>query len=346
MSASPDLETSRPARWLAWAVALLLVVRFSASSALIGVNLSPPTLVTVGAALEAYEVLVPFLLLPVFFFLLGRRDPPVSFRATVAALALLGAGLVTWLLAILGVLVPLTTQVFLVLAVASVAAGAWLAYPFPPARRQAMRPWTPTVYGVLLAALPVVLAMRLAALEGLDPVTGSGGVLRGNWFFVHAPTIALEFLVIAVFVNVLFDRSTPELRRRWYAFLPFLLVPVIMDAVSDRPLTGYVLSALITWGANIALFSPAIASIGLVTAVFACFASAFLLLGRKGKTGPWDLLFLGSASLFFAGFYPSMASVVGLDVALLLVHGSIRGWPPGADSVPASMQTSPLAARE
>lgn len=326
MAATESQRRARDARVLGWVVTLLLAVRFSASSALIGVNLSPPTLVTVGGALEAYEILLPFVLVPVFFLLLGWRIPPVALHTTVAVLALLGAAWATWLLAVLGILPPLTTGVFLVLAVVALSVSSVLAYAFPSARRDAMRPWARIVHGVLLAALPVVFAMRSAALEGLDPVTGSGGVLRGNWFFVHLPTIVLEFLVVAVFVNVVFDRTAAELRARWYAFLPFLLVPLLMDAVIDRPLAGYVLSALISWGANLALFSPAVYSLGLVTAVFACFASSLLLLGRRGREESWDLLLLGCASTVFAGFFPSMASVAGLGVSMLLTASAIGSW--------------------
>ncbi|HYM40910.1 MAG TPA: hypothetical protein VEY12_12350 [Thermoplasmata archaeon] len=336
MVAAEDPRRARHARWVAWAVTLLLFVRFSASTALIGVNLSPPTLVTVGGVLEAYEVLLAFVLIPVFFIVLGWRPTAVPIRTTLAVLALTGAALVTWLLAVLEVLVPLTTLTFLVLAIAAVAAGSWLAYPFPKARREAMQRWTRVVHAVVLVALPVVFAVRVAALEGLDPVIGSGGWMRANWFFVNLPTVILEFLVIAVFLNVVLDRSGAELRARWYAFLPFVLVPLIMDGVSDRPLTGYVLSALITWGSNLALFAPAVVSLGVVSAVFACFASALLLLGRRGNAVAWELLLLGCASALFAGFYPSMASVAGLNVSMLLIARAIGEWPRRAGSAQAA----------
>ena len=252
----------RHVRAIAAVLAGLLAVRFFASTALVDVNLSPPTLLTVGAALEAYEVLLAFVLVALVFVVLGWRQPPVALRTSLALLGVLGAALVVWLLAVLGFLVPVTIGVFLVLGVAALATASWLAYSLPAARRAAMRPWARTAHAALLAAIPVLFALRVAALEGLDPVTGSGGLLRGNWFFVHLPTIAIEFLVLAIFLNVLFDRSRAELRRRWYAFLPFLAVPLILDAVTDRPLTGYVLSALVSWGANLALFSPALYSWG------------------------------------------------------------------------------------
>ncbi len=101
MASAGERFASRRARLLAWAVAVLLFVRFIAGSALVGVNLSPPTLVSVGAALEAYEVPLPFVLLPVFFLFTGWRAPPDSFRETVVMLGLLGAALVVWILAVL-----------------------------------------------------------------------------------------------------------------------------------------------------------------------------------------------------------------------------------------------------
>ena len=318
----------RHMRAIAAVLAGLLAVRFFASTALVDVNLSPPTLLTVGAALEAYEVLLAFVLVALVFVVLEWRQPPVALRTSLALLGVLGAALVVWLLAVLGFLVPVTIGVFLVLGVAALATASWLAYSLPAARRAAMRPWARTAHAALLAAIPVLFALRVAALEGLDPVTGSGGLLRGNWFFVHLPTIAIEFLVLAIFLNVLFDRSRAELRRRWYAFLPFLAVPLTLDAVTDRPLTGYVLSALVSWGANLALFSPALYSLGLLPAVVAAFASSRLLLGRRGNAEAWDLLLLGAASTIFAGFYPSMASVAGLAVSLLLLSTAVASWKP------------------
>lgn len=328
MAARGEASTLRGTRLLAWAVALFLFIRFISSTALVDINLSQPTLVTVGAVLGAYEVLLSFALVVVFYVLLTRQATPISFRTTIIILTLLGAALMVWLLAVLGISVPVTTGCFLVLAIASVAAGSFVAHQLPAPRRLSMRPWSGVLHTALLGAVPVIFAMRLAAVEGLDPLSGSNAVLRGNWFFVHTPTVLLEFLVVALFVNVVFDRSTAELRRRWYAFLPFLLVPLIMDAVTDRPLTGYILSAMVTWGSNLALFSPAIYSIGLATAVFACFGTALLLLGRRAHAASWDLLLLGCASVMFAGFYPSMASVAGLDLSLLIISTAIESWPP------------------
>ena len=326
MQSTATQPVPRRARLLAWAVALLLAVRFSSSIALLDANLSPSTGAIVAAALVLYEIVLGGVLTVVFFVMLGWLQPPASFRTTIAVLALFGAALIVWLLAILYVAFPWMVSAFLVFGVASVASASWLAHGFTAPRRMAMRPWTRKAFVALLVILPVALALRASAIQGLDPFAGSAGNLRGNWVFVHAPTIALEFLVLIVFLNVLFDRSRAELRRRWYAFLPFLLVPLILDVVADRPLTGYILSAFVSWGANLTLFDPALVSLALVTAVLAAFASTLLLVGRRGNEESWDLLLLGATSAVFAGFYLSMASVAGLAVSMLMITRALASW--------------------
>ena len=311
---------------LAVAVALLLAVRFSASTILAGFNLTTETLALTGKILEAYEVLLPLPLLAVLILLLWQLRLSVPRPLLLAAVILEAAAFLTWALALMSVGNPLTADVFGALAVVAVASVSVLAEFLRRGSKEHVRDWSGWAHLAILVAVPFVLAMRIAALEGLGMTPAAGGSLTANWLFANLPTILLELLMILVWGEVILGRTAVELRARWYAFVPFILVPLVMLASQERPLSGYILSTLIGWGANLALFAPAPDSLGLAATALACYASVLLLLGRRGRKDAWNLLFLGSASILLAGFYPAMASVAGLGTALVLTTLAVMEW--------------------
>jgi len=311
---------------LAVAVALLLAARFSASTILAGFNLTTATLAHAGQILEAYEVLLPLPLLAVFFLLLWQLRSSVPRPLLVAVVILDAAAFLTWALALLSVGDPMTTDVFSALAVVAVASVSVLADFLRRGSKGHVRDWSGWAHLAILIAVPFVLAMRIAALEGLGTTPAAGGSLAASWLFANLPTLLLELLMIILWAEVVLGRRAVELRARWYAFLPFVLVPLVILASEERPLSGYILSTLIDWGANLALFAPAPYSLGLAATALACYASTLLLLGRRGRKDAWNLLCLGSASILLAGFYPSMASVAGLGVALMLTTLAVMAW--------------------
>jgi len=166
--------------------------------------------------------------------------------------------------------------------------------------------------------VPAVFLIRSPAAHGVGTSTGPSGAVEGNWFLVNAPTILLELLALGVWANLALDAGRSPLRARWYALLPFAAVPVFLIGLTLSPFSAYILSALITWGSNLALFTPSLVSVALAVGAVSSYLSAFLLLGRKANPRRWDLLLLGTATTVLAGFYVSMVSVEGLSVGLLL----------------------------
>jgi len=317
---------------------VLLAVRFLSGVALVAMDLTNEAGRVASAALEVYEVgLAIFLVLLVAFFALRVTPPPevqacphcsapvrhdhlpdhvrrVHPRETVPdavrrrpwawiAILLLVAALSVWLwtprpvFAVAGVLA--------LIAVAAV--GLRLRYP----GRVDVDRWSSLAFLAFLSLLPLAFSMRSAA--GLGLVSGVG---TGGWLFVNAPTLLLELFSIGVWMNLAMGAWRTPGPRWWLPFLPFLLVPPLLFLFEGRPLAGFILSAVITWGANLPLFVPVLFALGLAVTAVACYVSSLLLLPRGPRR---RLLALGAALAVLGGYYMSMASVAGLALALLTV---------------------------
>jgi len=316
-------------------VAVLLAVRFSASTALAGMELSEETLEAAGKALEIYEILLPFPLLGVVLFLVLSREPQLSRPGLAGAFSLHILALSVWLLMVAGGDSQAVRGLFPSLAAAAVITSSALCLRPWTGWRALGSGWRVSAFLAFLILVPIVFTMRVLASLGIGTSPGTDGELRGNWIFVNLPTLLLELLAIGVWLNLLMDRTPGELRRRWFAFLPFLTVPALLVGAMMKPLSGYILSALISWGSNLALFSPAQLSLTLATTALSCYLSSLLLVGREGSPTAWNLLLIGSASVVLAGFYPSMASVEGLGVAVLVVATSISVWTRTSEGAPS-----------
>lgn len=308
------------------AVTLLLAIRFSSSAVLAAMNLSSETLAFIHRLVEAYEILLPFPLLAVVVLLVLSRETHLTRALPLSALALHVFALITWLTDLNARSAGAALGLFPPLAVAAVASSSFLSVRLPRSWLRSATAWRGWGHLAFLLIVPLVFAMRVAATLGVGTSTGAGGVLQGNWFFVNSPTLLLELLAVAVWLNVVLDSDPSQLRRRWYAFIPFTALPVSLVGFALRPLSGYILSALITWGSNLALFAPAPLSLSLAVVSVSCYLSSFLLFERKGNEAAWGLLLLGTASVVLAGFYPSMASVEGLSIALLVSTAARSSW--------------------
>lgn len=326
MGLFPTLVRPRLLVAISTVVALLLAIRFSSSAALAAMNLSAETLASAGRVFEIYEILLPFPLLAVFVLLGLSNKTPLGDALVLGVVLLHFAALISWLYGLNPFDSPSAKSLFPPLAMAAVASSSFLSLRLSKNLRDLRRGWAGWAHFTLLLIVPLVFAMRVAASLGVGTSPAPSGVLQGNWFFVNSPTLLLELLAVAVWLNVVLDSDPSQLRRRWYAFIPFTALPVSLAAFALRPLSGYILSALITWGSNLALFAPAPLSLSLAVIAVSCYLSSFLLIGRKGNGEAWGLLLLGTASVVLAGFYPSMASVEGLSIALLVSTAARLSW--------------------
>ncbi len=312
------------AAWVAGATVVLLALRFFSDVGLVAVNPPPEVQASVGEFFEAYEAVLPFALLPVTFLLVwsGPRSPPATLWLVLLVFHTLAVVLGTAFLRSYG-----PKDFFPPVAMAVVASGSLLSLLVAPGPRGLARQWWGASYLALLALVPVVFAMRVAALLGFGTAPGEGGVLQGNWLLVNLPTISLELLAVAVWLGGLMEKRPSEVRERWYAFLPFVAVPLFAVGFVARPLVGFILSATISWGSNLAVFVPPAVSLTLAVAAVACFTSTFLLVPRKSRRDAWNLLLLGSLTVLLAGFQLSMASVEALTLGLVLIGIALSSWP-------------------
>lgn len=314
-------------------VALLLGVRFASSAAIAAMDLPPEALVPIADTLEAYELALPFVLLFVFLIVAVTVGEGAKQRAGFVLVGLQASVLLLGVYNLSAGSGGVAGDLYAALAVVIVALAAGFSLLLSRDRPPLRESWGGWAYLALVMLVPAAFLLRVAAGFGLGMSAGAGGTLQGSWVVVNAPTLLLEFLAIGVWANVALDAGRSRLRARWYAFLPLALVPPFLLAFVLAPLSGYILSALITWGSNLALFAPAPLSLAIAVTAVACYVSSFILL-REGDDGRERvLLLLGTATIVLAGFYPSMASVEGLSVGLLLtaVAYSSRTRPPVGD---------------
>lgn len=310
-------------------VAVLLTIRFSYSPVLAAISLSSETLIAINHVMELYEIFLSSVLLTavVLIVISWRGDSIRTLSLTV--LVLHSLTLILWFYYQDSLSSQVVRNIFPPLWIAVVASGSILSFNLSSMWKMWKRlrgGWQIWAYLLLLLLVPAVFAMRTAVSLGVGMSVGGDGVLQGNWFLVNLPTILLELLAIGVWLNLLLDSSVKNLKRRWYAFLPFAALPLSAIGFQLRPLSGYILSALITWGSNLALFVPAWLSLGSAVMSVACYFSSLILLERRGNENAWNLLFLGSLSVVLAGFYPSMASAEGLSFAMLVLGIAVSVW--------------------
>ena len=318
----PRLDLASVA-WIATAIVGLLVPRFFVDVA-IAASAPPADLRTaVAQFFAAYELVLPFALLPLVLLVAGAGERRPAFGIVLGFLVMQAVVLGLGALTLWGYASTEALAFFPPIAVAGVAGGSILALALHRETRGLFARWRGGAFLALLVIAPAALAMRAAAPLGVGTGPGEGGALQGNWLLVNLPTLLLELLAIGVWLNLLLGRRLPDLRRRWYAFLPFLGVPASFAAVIAAPI---ILSATISWGANLAVFVPPEASLTLAVASLACWASAFLLVPRAGRRDPWNLLFLGTLVLLLAGFRPTAGSVEALNLGLVLVAVALSRW--------------------
>src|SRR3990172_2446442 len=291
-----SLRLPRPdptsATWIATAVSALLAPRFLVDVAIAAS--APPAEVRTAVAqfFAAYELVLPFALLPVLLLLAGAGPRRPAFAAALGFLAVQAVVLALGTATLLAygsaeTRAPLRASgsaepraLFPPFAVAGVAGGSVLALAVHGEVPGLLTRWRGGAFLALLAIVPAALAMRAAAPLGVGTAPGQGGALQGTWLLVNLPTLLLELLAVGVWLNLLLGSRPADLRRRWWAFLPFLAVPVSAAAFIAGPLSGFILSATISWGANLAVFVPPEVSLTLAVASLACWASAFLLVPR------------------------------------------------------------------
>jgi len=329
-----SLRLPRPdptsATWIATAVSALLAPRFLVDVAIAAS--APPAEVRTAVAqfFAAYELVLPFALLPVVLLLAGAGPRRPAFAAALGFLAVQAVVLALGTATLLAYGSAETRALFPPFAVAGVAGGSVLALAVHGEVPGLLTRWRGGAFLALLAIVPAALAMRAAAPLGVGTAPGQGGALQGNWLLVNLPTLLLELLAVGVWLNLLLGSRPADLRRRWWAFLPFLAVPVSAAAFIAGPLSGFILSATISWGANLAVFVPPEVSLTLAVASLACWASAFLLVPRAGRRDPWNLLLLGTLVLLLAGLRPTAGSVEALNLGLVLAAVGLSRWPRAA----------------
>lgn len=310
------------------ALAVVLAVRFFADVALVAVNPPAEALQQAGAIVAGLEVLLAILLTAVLAFLSGTPSPGRTRRPVLAArfafLAVLAAALATWLFYALGSPSSPPGNLFPPLAVVGVALGAVVSLSYAPPWAVLVRRWWGAALVALVAIVPVVFGMRTAALLGLGTSPGPGGVLQGDWSLVNVPTLLLELLAIGAWLMAV--TGTRAGRDQWKAALPFLGVPPVVLLFLAVPLSGFIFSATISWGANLAVFRPVEASLSLALVAIACWASAVLWVRGPAPRPAWRLLVLGTASVVLAGFSLSFVSVAGLVYGLVVVASALSGW--------------------
>lgn len=303
-------------------MALLLGIRFSASAAMAGASLTPETVASLSSALDVYDGFLPLPLIVAFI-----RLSPIWWRrradaATVGMTGLLG---IVWGLELAAPVLSTPTAAP-VLASLTVALGSVFCLYVSGLRAQDARGWAGWAYLAFLLVVPLAFALRTAAYLGLGTSVGAGGTLQGIWLLVYAPTVLLTFLAVVVWANLALDAGGRRIRERWTALLPFVAVPLYVVAASAQPLAGYILSAFITWGSNLALFTPPLLSVTLAVVSVAAFVSSFLLSEREH--GARALLFVGTAIVVLAGFYVAAASVAGIVLGMLAATVALGGCEP------------------
>ncbi len=318
-------EFRRPRLSIMLLVVILLLIRLFASVTIAGLDVSNETRIAVGQAIDAYEITLPFVLLFIILFLflrpLGSTRP--IFFYTFLLLHIMA--MISWI-PLLAVAASRNLIVLLVVfATASLIFTSYLALGISGFGR-GEKGWQKYAFVGYLAIIPVTFVIRGITVLGLTTFADEEGVLVGNWPLVNLPTLLLEFLSIGVWLSMASGFSLQDLRRKWFAFLPFIAVPLMAIIFQIRPLVGFIFSALITWGTNLALFVPITVSLTLAVLSVACFLSTLLLLYEKGAKKPWSLFSIGVAASFIAGFHLSMASVEGLSFGMLLVAISISVW--------------------
>ena len=322
---------TRTVVWISLVVTLLLTVRFLSGVSLAAFSLSGDTLDLAGRVFEAYEILLPFVVLTAILVFILADGPMPRRKWQIAILAIHFVALALWLSYISGP--PSTRDLFTPFALVTVALGSLLSLTMAPPLRSLKKEWWGIAYITVLILVPVVFALRVAVFLGYGTTADPEGVYHGDWLLVNLPTLMLEFLSIGVWVYIVsgFDRAT--LTRRWRSILPFTLIPILALAFQIRPLSGYIFSALISWGSNLAIFVPTIVSLNLAVGAVASWSSALLLVRRRRRDGPWILMVMGTANILIAGFAFSMASVAGLAFAQVLVAISLSRWGTGASAV-------------
>ena len=325
----PTTLRSKLAR-VATVAVLLLGIRFSSSAALAAVNLPPEAVPVIANVLQVYDVVLSAVLLLAFLLAAKSADPLAKDRRTVVLLGFQGSIFLLWLYSLDWGSPPLAKDLYAALAAVAVVAASVVSMRVSRGRPPSKGGWGRWAHLTFLLAVPAVFLMRVAAAYGVGTAAGPSGTVEGDWFLVNAPTIVLELLAIGVWANLILDTGPSQLRARWHALLPFAAVPIFLIGFTLSPFSGYILSALITWGSNLALFTPSLLSVALAVAAISCYLSVFLLLGRKGNEPRWDLLLLGTATTVLAGFYLSMVSVAGLSVGMIVtaMASSDRGRRP------------------
>jgi hypothetical protein len=313
--------------WITAAAVALLVPRFFVDVAIVAIN--PPPGVQTGLAqfFGAYEVVLPPALLAAVLAVSKSGPRPLPPARWLALLGVNGLAIATGTAFLQARGPPELEAVFIAFAVLAIAMGSLLALGVSPGTRTLGGTWWGGAFLALIALVSVAFAMRAAAFLGVGTAATDGGPLRGNWFLVNVPTLSLELLAVSVWLTLLLGKRRSELRQRWFALLPFLGLPLFAAGFALRPgIAGTALSATITWGANLAVFSPPEVSLGLAVGALACYASSFLLVPRKGRRAAWNLLLLGSLGILMAGFWLSPASVEGLTLGVLAIAVGFSQW--------------------
>jgi hypothetical protein len=288
---------------LGFVVVPALAVRFLSDVALAGANVGNETRVAVARALDGYEIALAVGLL-FLFLLLTRPTAGKALRLWGWLLTpLLSVAFAVWLLTPgrLGFL-AVSTGVLTLVAVFA------LRIRFP--RRIDLGSWTSWAFLAFAALVPLVYALRSATALALVSLGGTEG-----WLFANVPTFLLELLALGVWMNLAMDARRAPGRLSWRPFVPFLLVPPVLAMFATRDLAGFILTFEIAWGMNLANFVPVLFSLGLALTAAACYVSAVLFLPRGERR---RLLVTGTLLALLAGFLPSMASVAGLALSLVV----------------------------
>lgn len=285
------------------AAVLPLAVRFLSDVALAAANVSAETRLAIAGALDVYEIVLAAGLLVVFALLahrsLGRSLRPWGWLLT----SLLAVAFAVWLAVPRGwAFSALSTGALVLVAVFA------LRVRFPG--RIDLASWPTWAFLGLVVLVPVVYAMRSASALALVTLEGTPG-----WLFANLPTFLLELLSIGTWMNLVLDAGQGRRRWSWRPFVPFLIVPPILILFAARDLAGFVLTFEIAWGMNLSNFVPVLFSLGLALTAAACYVSSILFLPRGERR---RLLATGLLLAILAGFLPSMASVGGLALALVL----------------------------
>ncbi len=315
----------------------LLAVRFFAGVVLVGLNLPTEAQAVAGQALELYGIVLALLLFALFLLVLPASQLPRGRYLLLGLVGLHSLALALWLLG-MATQGSRLLEAFALTAIAALASTSiFCALKGGPSGWQPEQ-WGWWTYLALLAIVPLAFGLRTLTALGLGTGAAEGGVLRGNWLVVNLPTLLLEGLAVATWANLAAEPGGAGTRSSWYPFAPLAFVPLAAVLFDLRPLSGFIFSATITWGSNLAVFVPAIFSLSLAAASLACYFSSVMLLRRKIPELTWKLFFVGSACIVLAGLYSSMPSLEGLTLGLLAVAGAFAtaGRPlgePGSRSV-------------